>query len=114
MSIGKIPRKLEAPPFDGVRKNSKGRLARLHALRPHIVRLTKLIGRAEDSELALGSDAMVTALEGYAMLKVLGKGSGLDALRRDISAGFRSQDRPCSFGGNMGSRVVWLGLSQRL
>ena len=39
-------------------------MAQLDALRPHIARLTKLLGRAEDSEMALGSDAMVTALEG--------------------------------------------------
>jgi hypothetical protein len=63
-------------------------LAQLDALRPHIARLTKLLGRAEDSEMALGSDVMVTALEGYALLKVLGKGSGLDALRKDMSARF--------------------------
>ena len=52
-----------------------------------------LIGRAEDSEMALGSDAMVTALEGYALLKVLGKGSGLDALRRDMSVRFTRKAR---------------------
>ena len=43
--------------------------------------------------LALGSDAMVTALEGYAMLKVLGKGSGLDALRRDMAGRFSRKAR---------------------
>ncbi|MFY9476432.1 MAG: hypothetical protein ACOZE7_02725 [Pseudomonadota bacterium] len=31
---------------------------------------------------------MATALEGYALLKVLGKGSGLDALRRDMASRF--------------------------
>jgi hypothetical protein len=68
-------------------------LAQLDALRPHIARLTKLLGRAEDSEMALGSDVMVTALEGYALLKVLGKGSGLDALRRDMSVRFTRKAR---------------------
>jgi hypothetical protein len=68
-------------------------LAQLDALRPHIARLRTLIGRAEDSEMALGSDAMVTALEGYALLKVLGKGSGLDALRRDMSVRFTRKAR---------------------
>ena len=43
--------------------------------------------------MALGSDAMVTALEGYALLKVLGKGSGLDALRRDMSVRFTRKAR---------------------
>jgi len=68
-------------------------LAQLDALRPHIARLTKLLGRAEDSEMALGSDAMVTALEGYALLKVLGKGSGLDSLRKDMSVRFMRKAR---------------------
>ncbi|MDI1259528.1 hypothetical protein [Aquabacterium sp.] len=68
-------------------------MAQLDALRPHIVRLKKLIGRAEDSEMALGSDAMVTSLEGYALLKALGKGSGLDALRRDMSVRFSRKAR---------------------
>lgn len=68
-------------------------LAQLDALRPHIARLTKLLGRAEDSEMALGSDVMVTALEGYALLKVLGKGSGLDALRKDMSVRFMRKPR---------------------
>ena len=43
--------------------------------------------------MALGSDAMVTALEGYALLKVLGKGSGLDALRKDMSVRFTRKAR---------------------
>ncbi|MGH6646775.1 hypothetical protein [Aquabacterium sp.] len=68
-------------------------LAQLDALRPHIARLTKLLGRAEDSEMALGSDVMVTALEGYALLKVLGKGSGLDSLRKDMSVRFMRKTR---------------------
>jgi hypothetical protein len=32
-------------------------------------------------------------LEGYALLKVLGKGSGLDALRRDMSTRFTRKAR---------------------
>jgi hypothetical protein len=63
-------------------------MAQLDALRPRITRLRKLAGRADDSEMALGSDMMATALEGYALLKVLGKGSGLDALRRDMASRF--------------------------
>ncbi|WP_158622905.1 hypothetical protein [Aquabacterium soli] len=31
---------------------------------------------------------MTTSLEGYALLKVLGKASGLDALRRDMATRF--------------------------
>ena len=63
-------------------------LANLDALRIRAVRLRRLLGRLDDSITALGSDVMSTALEGYALLKVLGKGTGLDALRQSISARF--------------------------
>ena len=63
-------------------------LAYLDALRSRTMRLRRLLGRAEDSEMALGSDVMSAALEGYALMKVLGKGSGLEAMRKDISVRF--------------------------
>lgn len=63
-------------------------LAALDALRSRTTRLRQLLGRAEDSEMALGSDVMSASLEGYALLKVLGKGSGLEALRKNMSARF--------------------------
>lgn len=63
-------------------------LAALDALRSRTTRLRQLLGRAEDSEMALGSDVMTASLDGYAMLKVLGKGSGLDALRKNMAARF--------------------------
>jgi hypothetical protein len=63
-------------------------LAYLDALRGRTMRLRRLLGRAEDSEMALGSDVMSAALEGYALMKVLGKGSGLEAMRKDISVRF--------------------------
>ena len=63
-------------------------LAALDVLRSRTHRLRQLLGRAEDSEIALGSDIMSVALEGYALLKVMGKGSGLEALRQDIGARF--------------------------
>ena len=43
-------------------------------------RLAQLLERLEDTEMALGSDVMVAALEGYAVLKAVGKGEG-DAAR---------------------------------
>jgi len=63
-------------------------LAALDALRSRTTRLRQLLGRAEDTETALGSDVMSASLEGYALLKVLGKGSGLEALRKGMSARF--------------------------
>lgn len=61
-------------------------LRTLDQLRPIFARLRRLLGRADDTEMALGSDIMTAALEGYALAKVFGKGSGLDALREAMSA----------------------------
>ncbi len=47
-------------------------LAAADVLRPRLARLLRLTGRAEDSEMALGSDVMSASLEGYALLKVSG------------------------------------------
>ena len=46
-----------------------------------------------DSEMALGSDLMVASLEGYALLKVAGRGEGLDALRQSLGARFDRKRR---------------------
>ncbi len=54
---------------------------------------TKIDGKVESSETALGSDVMNAALEGYALLKVSGKGQGLEALRQSISARFAHRAR---------------------
>ncbi len=63
-------------------------LATLDALRPTLVKMARLHQRLQDTEMALGSDLMTNALEGYAVLKVAGKGAGLDSLRRMLSARF--------------------------
>jgi len=52
------------------------------------VRLGRLYQRANDTEMAVGSDLMSNALEGYAVLKVSGKGQGLDDMRQMLSARF--------------------------
>ena len=51
-------------------------IATLDALRPRLVRLGKLHQRGVDTEMAVGSDLMTNALEGYAVLKVAGRGAG--------------------------------------
>ena len=63
-------------------------LAQLEKLRPRAARLRRLLEKADDGETALGSDVMSAALEGYALLKVSGKGADLDALRQGMSARF--------------------------
>jgi hypothetical protein len=63
-------------------------LIALDRLRPRLQRLQKLVERAQDSEVALGSDVMSLSLEGYAPLKVAGKNQGLEALRKDLGSRF--------------------------
>ena len=47
-------------------------LAAADALHPRLVRLRRLAERAEDTELALGSDVMVAALQIHAWLEAAG------------------------------------------
>ena len=58
------------------------------ALRPFMARIQRIMQRMSDSEMALGSDAMGTALEGYALLKVTGRNRGLEALSNALSERF--------------------------
>lgn len=57
-------------------------------LRPLMARMQRLMQRMADSEMALGSDAMNTALEGYALLKVSGRSRGLEPLSNALSERF--------------------------
>ena len=58
----------------------------LDRLRPVLDRLQRLAERGSDTEMALGSDVMDVALEGYGLLKVSGKNQGLDGLRKELSS----------------------------
>ena len=78
---GVLPRNFDLPAY-------VGDLAALDLLRPRAVRLRRLLERITDSEMALGSDLMTASLEGYAHLKVAGKGAGLDDLRKMLSVRF--------------------------
>lgn len=61
-------------------------LANLDALRPRFHRLRQLMSKADGAETAFGSDLKNAAGEGYALLKVSGKGAALEALREAMSA----------------------------
>src|SRR5262245_22377133 len=50
------------------------------ALNERIVRLTRMIEKMRQTEMALGSDVMSAALEGYKVLQATGKGQGIEAL----------------------------------
>ena len=78
---GVLPRNFD---LEGYRSD----LASLDILRPLLSRLNRLHERANDTEAAIGSDLMANSLEGYAVLKVAGKGEGLDNLRKMLSARF--------------------------
>lgn len=68
-------------------------LRAIDALRPRLARLQRLTERVADTEIALGSDVMMAALEGYALLKVSGRGQGLEGLRQNLSYRFGSGPR---------------------
>lgn len=61
----------------------------LDLLRPRILRIAHLYQRITDTEMALGSDLMASALEVYGVLKVSGKGKSLDEARRNLGARWR-------------------------
>ncbi len=68
-------------------------LAAFDALRPRLMRVEQLCERMRDSQMALGSDLMTASLEGYAYLKVAGKGEALDTARQALSVRFNRGPR---------------------
>jgi hypothetical protein len=75
-------------------RDAQADLLALDRLRPVLDRLQKLAERGSDTEIALGSDVMDVALEGYGLLKVSGKNQGLDGLCRELSARWSKARRP--------------------
>jgi hypothetical protein len=65
---------------------AKADLAAIDQLRPVVERLRRLVSQLDDTLLALGSDVMVTTLEGYGQLKLSGAAHGLDDLRKEVGA----------------------------
>lgn len=68
-------------------------LRTIDALRPRLARLERLSKRADDTLIALGSDVLTAALEGYALLRISGKGQGLESLRQGLSTRFAKNRR---------------------
>lgn len=68
-------------------------LSALDVLRPRLQRLTRLSERGADTEAALGSDVMAASLKGYGLLKLSGRGQGLEALRASLGARFAKKPR---------------------
>ena len=65
----------------------------LDQLRPLFARLAVLMRKAEDTEMALGSDIYRAALDGYRFAKAAGKGAVLDELSVHASLRFAGQGR---------------------
>ena len=60
----------------------------LDLMRPRFLRLRELLENADSTEMALGSDIINAALEGYGYIKMGGKSAGLDGLREGMNARF--------------------------
>ncbi|QNP41723.1 hypothetical protein [Lysobacter solisilvae (ex Woo and Kim 2020)] len=80
------------PPSLGLAEALADRTA-LEQLRPRLQQLRQLVEKADDTEMALGSDMMAVALEGYRLLEVSGKGEALKSARRELSARFARKRR---------------------
>ncbi|GAB3359122.1 hypothetical protein [Lysobacter tyrosinilyticus] len=80
------------PPSLGLTEALADRTA-LEQLRPRLQQLHQLVEKADDTEMALGSDMMAIALEGYRLLEVSGKGEALKSARRELSARFARKRR---------------------
>ncbi|WP_313950446.1 hypothetical protein [Accumulibacter sp.] len=53
-----------------------------------------LLARADDTEMALGSDILNAALEACALAKVFGTGAGLDALKEAMAGRYSRERKP--------------------
>jgi hypothetical protein len=80
------------PPSLGLAEALADRTA-LEQLRPRLQQLRQLVEKADDTEMALGSDMMAIALEGYRLLDVAGKGEALKSARRELSTRFARKRR---------------------
>ena len=70
----------------------KSDLAAYTLLEPRILRIKEVLARMEDTQTALGSDVMVAASEGYALMKMFGKAEGLGELQQTMKS--RRPGRP--------------------
>ena len=57
-------------------------LAAYAALQSRVLRIREVLAKMDDTQTALGSDVMVAASEGYALMKLFGKAEGLSALKQ--------------------------------
>lgn len=58
-----------------------------------LARLHRLVERVSDTDMALGSDVMVAAMFGYQLLRVAGRGQGLDSTSKELGKRFEGNGR---------------------
>ena len=68
-------------------------LAAVDQLRPLLARVAHLYNRLVDTDLALRSDVMAVALQGYRLLKVAGRNTGMEPFQRELATRF-ARKRP--------------------
>ena len=73
------------PPSFGLAEAERDLIA-LDQLRRFSVRIRQLAAKLDDTEMALGSDILSAALDGYTFAKAAGKGVALDALRESMAS----------------------------
>lgn len=83
--------------------DGRGDLTARDRFRPRLLRLTQLFQRAQDTDLALGSDALALALYGYRLLRVSGRAAGLEGRMKELGTHFANRGRRVKAKGNKGS-----------
>ena len=63
------------------------------ALHTRFVRLAQLMEKVRDTDIALGSDAMMAALAGYQFLKSAGQGEGVETLKSLLGERFEGNGK---------------------
>lgn len=72
----------------------QGDLVTIETLDRQILRLKEIVAKMEDTRIALGSNIMATASDGYALMTMFGKAEGLSALQEAMKV--RRPGRPRS------------------
>lgn len=70
-------------------------LSHLDTLRTILARISRLFEKMRDTEMQMGSSLMRASLEGYAVLKIAGRGQGLEEIRATMGERF-ARKRPAA------------------
>lgn len=62
-------------------------------LRPYLARINRLQSKADSANIGMGSDVILTCLDGYNLLKIVGKGADLESLRDSMAVRFNRRGK---------------------